>query len=40
MANYIISTIEASKEDIDGFNEYVNRYKKALAIEKSAIENY
>lgn len=35
-----VSTIEASKEDIDGFNEYLNRYKKALKVEKSAIENY
>lgn len=38
--NCKVSTIEASKEDINGFNEYLNRYKKALAIEKSAIENY
>ena len=38
--NCKVSTIEASKEDIDGFNEYLNRYRKALAVEKSAIENY
>lgn len=34
------TSIMASKEEVEGFNRYLERYKKALAVEKSAIENY
>ena len=35
-----VTSIMASKEDIEGFNNYLEKYKKALVIEKTAIENY
>ena len=33
------TTVEAKKEDIDGFNKFFERYTKGLAIEKAAIES-
>ncbi len=33
------TTIEPYKEDVEGFNEYMKKYTKAIAVEKSAIEN-
>ena len=33
------TTVEAKKEDIEGFNTFFARYTKGLAIEKAAIEN-
>lgn len=38
--NLEVSTIKATKEDIDGFNSYLETYKKCLSVEKVAIENY
>lgn len=36
---YKAVTIEPDKADVDGFNNYMKLYKKALAVEKSATEN-
>lgn len=36
---YKSKSIEPVKADVDGFNKYMNLYKKALAVEKSAVEN-
>ncbi|MBR4321700.1 MAG: ATPase, partial [Treponema sp.] len=33
------TTIEAKKDDVEGFNAFFARYTKGLAIEKAAIEN-
>ena len=33
------SVIEPDKTDVDGFNTYIERYKSAVAVEKSAIAN-
>lgn len=38
-SNYPATVEEPIKEDVDGFNAYMERYKKAIAVEKSAIEN-
>lgn len=35
-----VTNVMASKEDIESFNNYLEKYKKALVIEKVAIENY
>ena len=35
-----VTTLMADKEDIEGFNSYLEAYKKALVVEKTAIENY
>lgn len=34
------TTLKADQKDIDGFNTYLQRYIKALAVERAAIENY
>lgn len=34
-----ISTVEASREDIEGFNIFLERYKRGLAVEKAAVQN-
>ncbi len=36
-AEYKATVIEPDKADVDGFNEYINRYESAVAVEKSAI---
>ena len=33
------TTIEPIQSDVDGYNEYIKLYKKALAVEKSACDN-
>ena len=33
------SVMEPDKADVDGFNEYIKRYSKGLAIERAAVEN-
>ncbi|MBQ0036711.1 MAG: ATPase, partial [Firmicutes bacterium] len=33
-------TLTATKEDVEGFNKYLDTYKKALAVQECAIENY
>lgn len=33
-----ISTVEASKEDIEGFNSFLERYKQGLPVEKAAVQ--
>ena len=33
------TTVEAKKDDVEGFNAFFARYTKGLAIEKAAIEN-
>lgn len=38
-ADYKASVIEPDKADVDGFNKYIERYKSAVAVEKSAIAN-
>lgn len=38
-AEYKASVIEPVAEDVDGFNRYINRYKMAVDVEKSAINN-
>lgn len=38
-ADYEASVIEPDKTDVDGFNTYIERYKSAVAVEKSAIAN-
>ena len=38
-AEYKASVIEPDKADVDGFNEYINRYSSAVAVEKAAIVN-
>lgn len=35
-----LKTILADKEDIDGFNTYIESYKKVLEVEKKALEVY
>ena len=35
-----VTTLMADKEDIEGFNSYLEAYKKALVVEKEAIHNY
>ena len=30
--------IKPTKEDVEGFNAYIEQYKKGLAIEKAAVE--
>ena len=37
-ADYKASVIEPDKADVDGFNEYINRYSLAVAVEKAAID--
>ena len=32
------TTLLAEQSDIDGFNEFLSRYKKAFAMEKAAVE--
>lgn len=32
-------TIEPRGEDVSGFNEFIDRYKKGISIEKTAVEN-
>lgn len=34
------TTIEPSKEDVDGFNSYIEEYKKLLEVERKAIEAF
>ncbi len=34
-----VYTLEPDKADVDGFNEFAERYKKGLPIEKAAVEN-
>lgn len=38
-SKYESSVVEPVAEDVDGFKKYMNLYKKALAVEKSAVEN-
>ena len=38
-SKYKSTTIEPAKEDVDGFKKYMELYKKALIIEKTATEN-
>lgn len=38
-ADYKASVIKPDKEDVDGFNKYIERYESAVAVEKSAIAN-
>ncbi len=38
-ADYKASVIEPDVKDVDGFNKYIERYKAAVAVEKSAIAN-
>ena len=33
------STIAPQKDDVDGFNAYMERYKRGVAIERAAVEN-
>lgn len=33
-------TLTATKEDVEGFNKYLDAYKKALEVQECAIENY
>ena len=33
------STIEPDENDVKGFNEYMNKYEKAIAVQKAAYEN-
>ena len=33
------TTLKADKSDVEGFNKFMERYKKGLKIEASAIEN-
>ena len=33
------STVEASEEDIEGFNVFLERYKHGLAVEKAAVQH-
>lgn len=34
-----VSTVEAGQEDIEGFNLFLERYKRGLAVEKSAVQH-
>lgn len=34
-----VSTIEATKEDIEGFNNFLERYKRGLAVERAAVQH-
>ena len=34
-----VSTVEADQADIEGFNIFLERYKRGLAIEKAAVQN-
>ncbi|MDE5984159.1 MAG: FGGY-family carbohydrate kinase [Eubacterium sp.] len=38
-SRYKSSVIEPDKQDVKGFADYMKLYKKALAVEKSAVEN-
>lgn len=38
-SRYKSTTIEPDEKDVKGFNEYIKRYKKALAVEKAAALN-
>ena len=34
------TTVEPIKEDIEGFNLFLENYKKCISVEKSAVENF
>ena len=38
--NYEGSTIAPNPDDVKGFNDYMATYKKGVAIEKAAVENF
>jgi sugar (pentulose or hexulose) kinase len=38
-AGAIVSTLAPEKEDVKGFNAFLERYEKSLAAEKAAVEN-
>jgi sugar (pentulose or hexulose) kinase len=38
-AGAIGSTLAPEKEDVEGFNAFLDRYEKCLAVEKAAVEN-
>lgn len=38
-SRYKSTTIEPDEKDVQGFNEYIKRYKQALEVEKSAVLN-
>lgn len=38
-SRYKSTTIEPDEKDVQGFNEYLKRYKQALDVEKSAVLN-
>ncbi|MBQ7202552.1 MAG: FGGY-family carbohydrate kinase [Eubacterium sp.] len=38
-SKYKSTTIEPEQSDVDGFNEYMKLYEKALAVERAAYEN-
>lgn len=39
-SKYKSTVVEPVQEDVDGFKAYMENYKKALAVEKTAVENY
>ena len=38
-ADQVGSTVEATKEDIEGYAKFMENYRKGLAIERAAVEN-
>ena len=38
-ANAKIKTLAPDKADVEGFEEFMKRYAKGLAIERAAVEN-
>lgn len=35
-----VYTLEPKQDDVDGFNEFAEKYKKGLSIERAAVENF
>lgn len=38
-ANQSVKTIAPEAKDVEGFEQFINRYKEGLAIERAAVEN-
>lgn len=38
-AGYVAEEVQPDKKDVDGFEQFIERYKKGIAIEQAAIDN-